>query len=280
MAHANVSGEGKPKVTTSVNPTVQLDAAVFGASVQLPAFDKIEPESWFCVAGANFALRKVTDSTTRYYYVLSKLDATTLRKLSAFLKRPRGDDPYLEIRRKLCRAFEPSLEKKLNALLSITDMGDEQPMEFGLELQHLLGDATTDDIQKRIFLCSVPPAIATAIRGSRAAKFEELLEAADDAWTTSTAPSPGATALVAAISGAQAQRRGGCGGRQRGSRASGQTRALQLCHFHIKFGDTAKKCSPSCARWGDQNRPRQQPAHVLQIEELLDREGADIGSEN
>ena len=70
MAHANVSGEGKPKVATLVNPTVQLDAAVFGASVQLPAFDKIEPESWFCVADANFALRKVTDSTTRYYYVV------------------------------------------------------------------------------------------------------------------------------------------------------------------------------------------------------------------
>ena len=75
-------------------PSLQLDAAVFGASVQLPSFDKIEPEAWFAVADANFALRKVTDSTIRYYYLLSKLDSTTLRKLSAFLKQPRGEDPY------------------------------------------------------------------------------------------------------------------------------------------------------------------------------------------
>ena len=117
-----------------IKPSVQLDAAVFGATVQLPAFDKIEPEAWFAVADANFALRKVTDSTTHYYYVLSKLDAKTLRKLSAFLKRPRGADPYLEVRRQLCKAFEPSKEQKLDALLATSSMGDERPMEFGLEL--------------------------------------------------------------------------------------------------------------------------------------------------
>ena len=154
-------------------PAVQLDAAVFGATVQLPSFDKIEPNAWFAVADANFALRKVTDSTTRYYYVLSKLDATTLRKLTAFLNRPRGDDPYNEIKRQLCKTFEPSREQKLDALLATSSWGDERPMEFGLELQRLLGDSTTDDILKRIFLRSAPPAIALAIKPFRRAKFEE-----------------------------------------------------------------------------------------------------------
>ena len=126
-----------------VKPVVPLDAAVFGATVQLPSFDKIKPEAWFAVADANFVLRKVTESVTKYFYVLSKLDAITLRKLSAFLKRPRGSDPYNEVRRQLCRTFEPSMEQKLDALLAVTTIGDEQPMEFGLELQRLLGEATT-----------------------------------------------------------------------------------------------------------------------------------------
>ena len=69
-----------------IKPAVQLDAAVFGATVQLPVFDKDEPSSWFCVADANFALRKVSDLTTKYYYAWSKLDSATLKKLSAFLK--------------------------------------------------------------------------------------------------------------------------------------------------------------------------------------------------
>ena len=130
-----------------------FDAAVFGATVQLPAFDKVEPETWFTShhADTNFALGKVTDSATKYYYVLSKLDAFTLRKLSAFLKCNRGPDPYQEIRRQLCCTYEPRLEQKLETLLAIKDMGDERPMEFALEPQRLSSDATMDDVLKRIF---------------------------------------------------------------------------------------------------------------------------------
>ena len=63
----------KPATSTLYNA-----AAVLGASVQLLNFDKVDPETWFTVADANFALRKVTDSTTKCYYVLSKLDAAFL----------------------------------------------------------------------------------------------------------------------------------------------------------------------------------------------------------
>ena len=260
-------------------PSAQLDASVCGATVQLPAFDKIEPESWFAVADANFALRKVTESTTKYYYVLSKLDATTLRKLSAFLKRPRGSDPYNEVRRQLCKTFEPSMEQKLDALLATSS--DERPMEFGLELQRLLGESTTDDILKRIFIRSAPPAIATAIKGSRRLKFEELLEVAEDAWATEASTSGTTTATVAAVSAPSAtQRRGGTRGRQRGSRSAGQPRMVQLCYFHHKFGDAAKRCNPACVKWAEHNRGRDSNTQVFQVEEALDGEDADIGSEN
>ena len=215
-------------------PAAPFNAAVFGATVQLPALDKIEPEAWFAVADANFALRKVTDSTTRYYYVLSKLDSTTLRKLSAFLKRLRGSDPYAEVRKQLCKALEPSKEQKLDALLATSSMGDERPMEFGLELLWLLGESTTDDILKRIFLRSALPAIVIALKGSRHVKFEELLEAAEDAWATEAATAGAPAATVAAVSTPNTvQRHGGRGGRQRGSRSSAPPRMIQLCYFII-----------------------------------------------
>ena len=47
---------------------------------------------------------------------------------------------------------EPPLEQKLDSLLAIKDMGDEQPMEFAQELQCLSADATLDDVLKRIFI--------------------------------------------------------------------------------------------------------------------------------
>ena len=170
-----------------VKPSIQLDTAVFGATVQLPVFNKDEPASWFCVAEANFALRKVTDSRTKYYYVLLKLDLATLKKLSAFLQVPRGDDPYNEIWRKLCKAFEPPLEQKLDTLLAISDAGDERPSEFGLEFQRLLSGAKAEDLLKRIFLRSIRPSIVTAITAYLKADFEMLVAVADEAWTVSEA---------------------------------------------------------------------------------------------
>ena len=218
---------------------------------------------------------------TRYYYVLSKLDATTLRKLSTFLKHPCGADPYLKIGRQLCKAFEPSMEQKLDTLLATTSMGDERPMEFGLELQRLLGEATTDDILKRIFLRSAPPAITTAIKGFRKAKFKDLLEAAEDAWATEAAQSAAPSATVAAVATpASSQRRGSRGGWQRGGRSSGQPRMVQLCFFHHKFGDAAKRCNPACVKWNNHNRARDSGTQVFQVEECLDGEDAEVGAEN
>ena len=150
--------------------------------------------------------------------------------------------------------------------------------QFGLELQRLLGDATTGDILKRIFLRSAPPAIATAIKGARKATFEELLEAAEDAWAMEVTSSGASAATVAAVTTASSNRRGGRGGKQRGARSAGQTRMVQLCYFHHKFGNEAKKCSPACARWNEHNRARD--TQVFQVEEVLDGEDADIGSEN
>ena len=260
-------------------PAFPFDASVYGATVQLPAFDKVEPETWFTVADANFALRKVTDSTTKYYYVLSKLDAASLRKLSAFLKVPRSADPYQDLRRKLCRTYEPSLEQKLDTLLATKEMGDERPIEFALELQRLAANATGEDYLKRIFVRSLPPSIATAISKTRSSTFDELAEAADDAWMTAAANAAEA-ASVSAISGSQATgpRRGGRGGHQRG-RTTGQIKTLALCHYHLKFGETAKKCSPGCTRWTG-NRPSD-TARVCQVEEDLDGEDSQVGlSEN
>ena len=271
MASAKASEDSKVAVASSA--AVHLDAAVFGASVQLPAFDKVEAETWFAVADANFALRKVTDSTTKYYYVLSKLDASTLRKLSSFIKRPKGDDPYSEIKEELCEAYEPPLEKKLDSLLTIGDMGDESPKEYGMEIRRLAADATLDDVLKRIFIRGLPRSVVTAITGNLGASFSTVITVANRAWTasSSTNEQSASVAAVSAPQGAGSRRgaRGSRGGRQRGAKQSGgQTRTVTLCHFHLKFGDAAKRCAPSCSRFNENRTRDSQAPQVFQVEEL------------
>ena len=133
-----------------------------------------------------------------------------MKKLSAFLKIQRGDDPYAEIKKKLCRAFEPPLEQKLDTLLAITDSGDERPAEFGLELRCLLSGASAEDLLKRIFLRSIRPSIVTAIMTRLKSDFEMLVAAADEAWTVSEA-SRTVPVSVSTVAYTQVSRRGARG---------------------------------------------------------------------
>ena len=235
------------------DPSVQVDAAsVFGASVQLPMFDRAEPDAWFILADANFNLRKVTDSRTKYWYVLPKFDLTTLRKLSTFLQLPRGEDPYQELREMLCQTYESPLEQKVDAFLAMADMGDERPAKFALELQCLTAKASMDDVRKRVSLRCLPRSIVTAIPSRLGGKFLEVVQAADRAWTAAavTVNAPSAAASVSAIVGPPPATRGRKrGGRQRGGRAAGQVATLAMCSFHRKFGDAARKCPQDCSRW-------------------------------
>ena len=139
------------------------DPAVHSVAVQLPTFNKLAPSAWFNLGDANFHLRAITKSDTKYWYVVSKLDPDTLQKLTAFLAAARGPDPYGEIRAVLCKTYELKLEQKLDSLLAANDMGDERPAEYALELRRLLSNASAEDILKRILVRSMPKHLITAV---------------------------------------------------------------------------------------------------------------------
>ena len=219
------------------------DLVAHSVAVKLPTFNKIAPTSWFHLADANFHLRGITASDTKFWYVVSKLDQETLSKLSSFLSKPCGKDPYAEIRDVLCRTFEPKLEQKLDALLVSSDLGDERPSEYELELRRLLSNASTEDILKKIFTRSLPKYLRDAISPNVDESFNGLADAADRAWALNSAERT-VTAVAPVVSQSQRARGGsqqGRGTRQRGKQSGRQetSRSVVLCPFHLKWGDAA-----------------------------------------
>ena len=199
-------------------------------------------------------------------------------KLSAFLAKHKGQDPYQEIRDVLCGTYEPKPEQLLDTLLAISELGDERPAEFALELCRLCGTSTAEDFLKRIFLHSLPKQLFNAISGSMDESFDALAQAADREWTLSAgrnpsvaivtpaprnqvsgAPSPVMLTTVAAVAAASSC---GLGQRPQGNHSGRQEcKSMILFPFHAKWGDAARRCLPSCSRW--EPHPRQ----VFQIEE-------------
>ena len=245
------------------------DPAAHSVAVQLPTFNRLAPSSWFHLADANFHLRSISQSELKYWYVVSKLDPDTLKKLSSFLAAPRGKDPYAEIRSVLCLTYEPKREQKLDALLSLTELGDEHPAEFALELKRLLDNAGSEEILKRIFYRCLPRRLKDVVSGSQDDTFDGLAAAADRAWARDLAAEATVAAIHQTASGASVPGSGanpparGRGRWQRGGRqpsAQQESRTVTLCPFHLKWGDGARRCLPTCSRWNPAGR--QQVFHV------------------
>ena len=57
-------------------------AAVHTVSLKLPTFLASRPDVWFQQTEAQFALRKITDSTTQYFYVLIALDPVVAERMA------------------------------------------------------------------------------------------------------------------------------------------------------------------------------------------------------
>ena len=157
------------------------DPDAHSVAVQFPTFNRLAPSVWFHLADANFHLRGIKQSDTKYWYVVSKLDPDTLRKLSAFLDQTKGDDPYAEIRAILCKTYEPKLQQKLDAFLSANDLGNERPSEYALELRRYLANAKLEDLLKQVFVRSLPKHLANAVSGIQDTSFDALVEAANRA---------------------------------------------------------------------------------------------------
>ena len=71
-----------------------IELATHGVSVQLPQFMKTSPIAWFNVCEANFSVRGVTQSDTKYWHAVSQLDQETLEQIQEFLVGEHGEDPY------------------------------------------------------------------------------------------------------------------------------------------------------------------------------------------
>ena len=220
------------------------DPAVNGVTVQLRDFMRFAYGAWLQLCDANFHIQNITFSLTKFWYVVSKLDADTLLKLQAFFQAAKPKDQYAVIWRLLCHSFEPIKEQKIDTFLTSDSLGDERPSTCGLELDRLLTKVTIEDIKRRVLVYSLPACIATAISGSLTDLLDDLTKAADKAW----AQMPSDDAMpqtVAAVSqpsprGQVGRTRGGHNAWQRALESQQVAGGIQLlCRFYQRWSDPA-----------------------------------------
>ena len=74
-------------------------------SVKVPAFWPDSAEAWFVQVEAQFALKGVTASSTKFYYCVSSFNQETANQVLDLIKNPPSSDPYEALKNRLLKLF-------------------------------------------------------------------------------------------------------------------------------------------------------------------------------
>ena len=70
-------------------------------SLKLPSLWTNDVETWFAQAEAQFALRDITNETTKFHHVVSVLSSDVASKVSSILRSPPSHNPYTALKKQL-----------------------------------------------------------------------------------------------------------------------------------------------------------------------------------
>ena len=248
-------------------------------SIKLPPFWPTDSEVWFVQTEAQLTTRSITTQKTRFEYVVSSLSPEFAVKVRDLLLKPPADNPYDTLKAELIKRTAVSDQRKLQQLISGEELGNRKPTQLLRKMQQLLGDkmgASTDSFFLReLFLQRLPAnfrmVLASADVSMDLGKLADMADKVMEVAVPTVKAIPSSTAtnsqdvqqlkqevarlaeLVTSLTTLLRHRRpSGHGRTPSPTRTNNPPKPVELCWYHAKFGENAKKCKEPCA-WEENN---------------------------
>ena len=240
-------------------------AVAASVSLKLPPFWPNDPALWFAQVEAQFATRSITVEKTKFDYVIASLQPDVATEVRDLILTPPADNPFATLKAALVDRTAASEQRRLQQLLTEEELGDRKPSQLLRRMFQLLGDkaARTDQsFVRELFLQRLPVHVRMVLASTPATiTVDELASLADKimevAVPSVSAISPSqdlATASdlsdlrseIAQLKQLVSQSRR----RPSHSRARTPTPSppsQDLCWYHQKFGQAARKCKSPCS---------------------------------
>lgn len=240
--------------------------------MKMPSFYESEPELWFIVVESQFAARKITNEKTKFSIVVANLSCTTASQVKEVLKLPFTEGHYERLKQQLISIYAETASEKFRKLISNADIGDKKPSQFLNHMKSLADNSITDDFIKKLWIQRLPAASRAVLSASKDA-LDDLAKMADSMWEVSDRfnvnairtenPLEAKIERLASAFEKLSQRIDGIDKKEHISRRdstphhnrsrskSTQSRdsdkvTHEICWFHHKYGDAAKKCREPC----------------------------------
>ncbi len=252
-------------------PSTPLMAAV---SIKLPPYWPADPEVWFAQV---FTTKRITVQRTMFDYVVSSLSPIIATEIRDLLLKPPAEDPYEVLKAELIKRTAASAQRKLQQLISGEELGDRKPTQLLRRMQQLLGEqlGTAGDANtflRELFLQRLPASVRMVLASADPSmSINQLADMADKVMEVASSTTISAVShpdlpevkqlreevtrladLVASLTTKQNhhRNRSRSSSRQRRLSPAPSNQTHDLCWYHHKFGQEAKKCQEPC-NWGN-----------------------------
>ena len=249
--------------------------AVATFNIKLPPFWPSDPHLWFAQVEAQFATRGITSQKTKYEHVVASLSPEFATQVRDLILRIPDTTPYDTLKRQLIIRTALPEQRRLQQLLSSTELGDQRPTQLLRRMQQLLGDGAVNadgKLLRELFLQRLPCNVRMILASFGDTKtLDELAELGDNVITAGppsmagiTQPQPSSEVeglrselshlqeRVSALSTAIRTRSPSPRRRPFQSRSPPpQPTPMSMCWYHARFGDKARKCTPPCSHSGN-----------------------------
>ena len=217
-------------------------------ALKLPVFWIDQPRVWLQQAEAQFALKNITSDVTKYHYVVAALDQTTALRVIDVLEDPPQHGKYDNLRRRLTDVFGLSPRQRADRLLEFGahSLGDMRPSQLMDEMLGLLGGHRPCLLFESLFLKSMPEDVRMQLTTASFDDPRALAKTADALWQAR-----GQASVVSA-----ADNRSPPTSNNRTQR-NARPIATDICYYHQRFGNAARKCKPPCTFTGNDGAGRQ-----------------------
>ena len=226
-----------------INPLI-APAVPRAVPVKLAEFWQEEPALWFTQAEAQFRRGHVTDGRLQADYLISSLQAATLKSVRNILTDDTSNKTtlYNWLKERLVHCFLATKWSMAFQILAHPGLGDLRPTQLLDAMMALLPLGEPPGILfQALFLQRLPVDMRDHLVAANLQTPREMAVTADRMWDSRS--KKGAT--VAAVRGVSPAARG-CSPRRRAATPGPEG----LCFYHSRFAAKAHRCEPPCT-WSE-----------------------------
>ena len=235
---------------------------VGAVALKLPPFWPESAEVWFAQAEAQFNIKGISSSTTKFYHCVASMSQEVASQMLDLIRVPPASEPYEVLKARLIKTYGLDDYQRFESLISLPLSGDQKPSHLMNRMLALLPeDFKPGFIFRGLFLRRLPASVrahllqedisdprALALKADEF--YHNLASSSVNVLTSEETLEPQVVNAVRGPSSANRDRRSSVSSNT-SSATTTRRPASSLCWYHRTHGEKATNCRKPCSWSGN-----------------------------